>query len=65
MVVKDFQVLITVSSLLNGAEKLAGLMVQDITEFFALKSPFHVCKKCKKVRGGPVQLTSAYDQHCS
>lgn len=50
LVVKDFQVLITVSPLPNGVEELALLMVEDITEFFTLKSPLHICMKCKKIR---------------
>ncbi len=47
---RDFQVLVTVSPLPNGDEKLALLMVEDITEFFTLKSPLHICVKCKSIR---------------
>ena len=50
MEVKDFQVLVTVSPLPNGDEKLALLIIEDITEFFTLKSPLHICIKCKGIR---------------
>ncbi len=50
MEIKEFQVLVTVSPLPGGDEKLALLMVEDITEFYNLKSSLHICMKCKCIQ---------------
>jgi PAS domain-containing protein len=49
MVLTDLQVLLTVSPMPDEVEKLALLIVEDITEFSTLKSPLHICMKCKKI----------------
>ena len=46
----DLQVLMTVSPLPDDGERLALLMMEDITEINALKSLIPMCMKCKKVR---------------
>ncbi len=50
LTISEFQVLVTVSPLPGEDEKLALLMIEDITEFFSLKSPLHICMKCKCIR---------------
>jgi PAS domain-containing protein len=46
----DVHVLMTVSPLPDDGERLAILMIEDITEINALKSLIPMCMKCKKVR---------------
>lgn len=47
---KDLQVLITASPMPDGGEKLALVMVEDITEISALKSLLPTCMMCRKIR---------------
>ena len=49
LVVKELQVLVTVSPLPDEGDKRALLMIEDITEFSTLKSPLHICMKCKRI----------------
>jgi PAS domain-containing protein len=46
----DMQVLMTVSPLPDSGERLALLVIEDITEINALQSLIPICMKCKKVR---------------
>lgn len=47
---KDLQILITASPMQNSGEKLAVVMIEDITEISTLKSLLPTCMMCKKVR---------------
>jgi hypothetical protein len=50
LAVKDLQVLITASPISDSDEKLALLIVEDITEISTLKSIIPMCMKCRKIR---------------
>ena len=50
LAVQDLQILITASPMENSGEKLALVMVEDITEIATLKSLLPTCMMCKKVR---------------
>jgi len=57
----DMQVLMTVSPLPDSVERLALLVIEDITEINALQSLVCICTKCRKVRDGKQHWKSMED----
>ena len=57
----DMQVLMTVSPLPDNGERLALLVIEEITEINALPSLVTMCTKCKKVRDGQQHWKSMDD----
>jgi hypothetical protein len=55
------QVLMTVSPLPDSVERLALLVIEDITEINALQSLVCICTKCRKVRDGKQHWKSMED----
>jgi PAS domain-containing protein len=49
LVVKELKVIVSVSPLPDEDDRRVLLMVEDITEFSTLKSPLHICMKCKRI----------------
>jgi hypothetical protein len=47
---KAMELLITASPIAGGSERLALLIIEDITEISTLKNIIPICMKCKKIR---------------